>query len=37
MEDAKHEGDRDVENILLTGRLEKAAGRSGIHEHHRER
>ena len=36
-EDAKHEGDRDVENILMTGRLEKAAGRSGIHEHHRER
>jgi hypothetical protein len=36
-EDAKHEGDHDVENILLTGRLEKAAGRNGIHEHHRER
>ena len=36
-EDAKHEGDHDVENILLTGRLEKAAGRRGIHEHHRDR
>jgi hypothetical protein len=36
-EDAKHEGDRDVENILLTGRLEKEAGRTGIHEHHRPR
>ena len=36
-EDAKHEGDHDVENILLTGRLEKEAGRTGIHEHRRVR
>jgi hypothetical protein len=36
-EDAKHEGDHDVENILETGRREKAAGLTGIHEHHRER
>ena len=36
-EDTRHEGDRDVENILLTGTRDKAAGRTGIHEHHRAR
>ena len=36
-EDARHEGERDVEAILETGRREKAAGLTGIHEHHRER
>ena len=36
-EDTRHEGDRDVENILLAGRRDKAAGRTGIHEHHRVR
>ena len=36
-EDARHEGDHDVENILESGRREKAAGLTGIHEHRRER
>ena len=36
-EDARHEGDHDVENILQTGRRDKEAGLTGIHEHHRAR
>lgn len=35
-EDSRHEGERDVEHILLGGRLEKAAGVTGIHEHRRD-
>jgi hypothetical protein len=35
-EDSRHEGERDVENILSAGRKEKAAGITGIHEHRRE-
>ena len=36
-EDSRHEGERDVENILRTGRHDKEAGLTGIHEHHRPR
>jgi len=36
-EDDRHEGDHDVENILATGRHDKEAGVTGIHEHHRAR
>ena len=36
-EDARHEGERSVEGILGAGRRDKEAGRTGIHEHHRER
>ncbi|MBI4888128.1 MAG: hypothetical protein HY824_13620 [Acidobacteria bacterium] len=35
MEDSRHEGERDVENILSAGRREKAAGITGIHQHQR--
>ena len=35
-EDSRHEGERDVEHIILGGRLEKAAGVTGIHEHLRD-
>ena len=35
-EDSRHEGERDVENILSAGRKEQAAGITGIHEHKRE-
>jgi hypothetical protein len=35
-EDSRHEGERDVEHILLGGRRDKAAGVTGIHEHRRE-
>ena len=35
-EDSRHEGERDVEHILLGGRRDKEAGVSGIHEHRRE-
>lgn len=35
-EDSRHEGERDVENILAAGRKEKATGITGIHEHRRE-
>jgi hypothetical protein len=34
-EDSRHEGERDTEKILLTGRRDKEAGRTGIHEHRR--
>ena len=36
-EDSRHEGERDVEHILLGGRRDKAEGRTGIHQHNRER
>ena len=36
-EDSRHEGERDTEQILLTGRRDKAAGRTGVHEHRRAR
>jgi hypothetical protein len=35
-EDSRHEGERDVEQILLGGRRDKEAGVTGIHEHRRE-
>jgi hypothetical protein len=35
-EDARFEGERDVERILEGGQREKAAGRTGIHEHRRD-
>jgi len=35
-EDSRHEGERDVEHILLGGRRDKEAGVTGIHEHRRE-
>jgi hypothetical protein len=35
-EDSRHEGERDVEHILLAGRQDKAAGRTGVHEHRRD-
>ena len=35
-EDARWEGERDVEQILLAGQQEKAAGITGIHQHKRE-
>jgi hypothetical protein len=35
-DDSRHEGERDVEHILLGGRLEKAAGVTGIHKHLRD-
>ena len=34
-EDARSEGERDVEKMLEGGQREKAAGRTGIHEHRR--
>ena len=34
-EDARHEGEHDVENLLQTGRRDKEAGLTGIHEHPR--
>ena len=36
-EDARVEGDRNVEQMLAGGRREKEAGRTGIHEHRRAR
>ena len=36
-EDSRREGERDVEHILLTGKRDKEAGRTGIHEHSRAR
>jgi hypothetical protein len=36
-EDARIEGDRNVEQMLAGGRREKEAGRTGIHEHRRAR
>ena len=36
-EDARHEGEHDVETILQTGRRDKETGLTGIHEHHRAR
>ena len=36
-EDSRREGERDVAHILLSGRRDKAAGRTGIHEHDRAR
>jgi len=35
-EDSRHEGERDVEQILLGGRRDKEAGVTGIHQHRRE-
>ena len=35
-EDSRYEGERDVERILLGGRREKEAGRTGIHEHRKD-
>lgn len=35
-EDSRHEGEKDVEQILLGGRRDKEAGVTGIHEHRRE-
>ena len=35
-EDSRREGERDVEHIIQGGRLRKAAGVTGIHEHRRE-
>ena len=35
-EDSRHEGERDVDHILLGGRRDKEAGVTGIHEHRRE-
>ena len=35
-EDSRHEGERDVEQIILGGRRDKEAGVTGIHEHRRE-
>jgi hypothetical protein len=35
-EDSRHEGERDVANIISAGQKEKAAGITGIHEHRRE-
>ena len=35
-EDSRHEGERDVANILAAGQKEKAAGITGIHEHRRQ-
>jgi hypothetical protein len=34
-EDSRHEGERFVEQILFVGRRDKAAGKTGIHEHRR--
>jgi hypothetical protein len=34
-EDSRHEGERDTETILKAGKQDKAAGRTGIHEHTR--
>jgi len=36
-EDSRHEGERDAEHILMSGRRDKEAGRTGIHEHRRAR
>jgi hypothetical protein len=36
-EDARIEGERDAEKMLIGGRREKEAGRTGIHEHRRAR
>jgi hypothetical protein len=36
-EDARHEGEHDVETLLQTGRRDKDAGLTGIHEHPRAR
>jgi len=36
-EDARHEGEHDVENLLQTGRRDKEAGLTGIHAHPRAR
>ena len=36
-EDSRLEGERDVDHILLTGKRDKEAGRTGIHEHRRPR
>ena len=36
-EDSRHEGERDVENIIRGGRREKEAGLTGIHQHTRAR
>jgi hypothetical protein len=36
-EDSRREGERDVAHILLSGRRDKEAGRTGIHEHQRAR
>jgi hypothetical protein len=35
-EDSRHEGERDVEEILANDRLDKEAGVTGIYEHRRE-
>jgi hypothetical protein len=35
-EDTRHEGERDVEQIILGGKHAKDAGLTGIHEHRRE-
>jgi hypothetical protein len=34
-EDSRHEGERFVEQILLVGRRDKAAGKTGVHQHKR--
>ena len=34
-EDSRHEGERFVEQILVVGRRDKAAGKTGIHQHGR--
>ena len=35
-EDSRHEGEHDVEHIILGGRRARDAGATGIHEHRRE-
>jgi hypothetical protein len=35
-EDSRIEGERDVEEIILGGKRNKAAGRTGVHEHRRD-
>jgi hypothetical protein len=35
-EDSRHEGERDVEEIILGGKRAKGAGLTGIHEHRRQ-
>lgn len=35
-EDSRHEGERDVDHILMAGRRDKAAGVTAVHEHRRD-